>query len=474
MGENLVCALIGEIYHSLVFTRTVLAWPLHLPEVLLLMRHCGRCKSLAWPGTCSAIPSLWQLEALPSYPNPEVNSLADLEKVLRIRLQTGAPGPSGQVDPDGVGIFVANLPLCCGGNPGGSFEVHPFHLIAQSAPWHFADHARALCGRDRWQSGEPARAVGPEQDASSGPCTEAFQRGARRHVLAQLEQKAVEGEDSQAREEEQDDEEQQGGSCYVFSVFGGIYPFRARFDENSIAGAHVKLGADGHGGREYLRCVELRGLDEGRDKLKVVLENCLAGLPVYLVSMVSQSDPVVKWLLQQGTVCLGEATAWRPCIRWALPLWLHCAVQTGCASVSPGVGVIVIDDSLQQVKPLSWKWKGDKGQHAVVVVVVVVLLLQFWSSMDPFSMAGASSVFPSASSLTTGVRIWILTAVRAGRCERCQRRWGWFRFNCMIWVVPPPSKANEGLYNSPGGDCYWAGGQPKAWWCCEDGVVLSI
>ena len=88
-----------------------------------------------------------------------------------------------------------------------------------------------------------------------------------------------------------------------------VYPFRTRFDENSIVGAHVKLGADGDGGREYLRYVEFRGLDEGRDKLKVVLENCLAGLPVYLVSMVNQSDPVVQWLLQQGTVCLGEATA---------------------------------------------------------------------------------------------------------------------------------------------------------------------
>ena len=43
-----------------------------------------------------------------------------------------------------------------------------------------------------------------------------------------------------------------------FSVFGGIYPFRARFDGNSIAGAHVKLGADGDGGKEYLRCVEFR------------------------------------------------------------------------------------------------------------------------------------------------------------------------------------------------------------------------
>ena len=118
-------------------------------------------------------------EALPSRPNPEVNSLADLEKVLRVRLQTGAPGPSGQVDPDGVGnLAVANLRVCCGGNSGGSFEVHPFHLIAPSATWHFAGHARALRGGDWWQSGQPARAVRPERDASSGPCTEAFQRGA--------------------------------------------------------------------------------------------------------------------------------------------------------------------------------------------------------------------------------------------------------------------------------------------------------
>jgi len=55
------------------------------------------------------------------------------------------------------------------------------------------------------------------------------------------------------------------------------------------------------------------GLDEGRDKLKVVLENCLAGLPVYLVSMVCRCDPVVEWLLQQGTVA------------WARPLLEGCA-----------------------------------------------------------------------------------------------------------------------------------------------------
>eukprot|EP00434_Breviolum_minutum_P001733 symbB.v1.2.001539.t1/scaffold72.1/size350636/10 len=63
----------------------------------------------------------------------------------------------------------------------------------------------------------------PVVDPAPKPFSVVPPRG-RRHVLAQLEQKAVEGEDSQAREEEQDDEEQQGGSCYVFSVFGGIYP----------------------------------------------------------------------------------------------------------------------------------------------------------------------------------------------------------------------------------------------------------
>ena len=183
-------------------------------------------------------------EALPSHPSPDVNSLADLEKVLRVRLQTGAPGPSGQVDPDGVGILPwQTCVYAAGETPCGSFEVHPFHLIAQSAPWHFADHARALCGRDRWQSAQPARAVAPEQHGSSGPCAEAFQRGAPSWQAPCA---------GAAREEEQDEEEQHGGSCYVFSVFGGIYPFRARFDENSIAGAHVKLGADGDGGREYI------------------------------------------------------------------------------------------------------------------------------------------------------------------------------------------------------------------------------
>ena len=43
----------------------------------------------------------------------------------------------------------------------------------------------------------------------------------------------------------------------------------------------------------------------------------------------------------------------------------------------------------------------------------------------------------------------------------------------MTWVVPPPRipVANEGLgwdslqkmVHNPGGDCYWAGGQPKLW-----------
>ena len=252
-------------------------------------------------------------EALPSHPSPDVNSLADLEKVLRVRLQTGAPGPSGQVDPDGVGILPWQTCVYAAGETPVealkfihfilSHKVH--HGILPTMPELSVDviggNLRNL--PEPWVLNETAVV-----DPAPKPFSVVPARG-KRHVLAQLEQKAIEGEGSQAQEEEQDDEEQQGGSCYVFSVFGGIYPFRARFDENSIAGAHVKLGADGDGGREYLRYVEFRGLDEGRDKLKVVLENCLAGLPVYLVSMVNQSDPVVQWLLQQGTVCLGEATA---------------------------------------------------------------------------------------------------------------------------------------------------------------------
>ena len=180
-------------------------------------------------------------EALPSHLSPDVNSLAELEKVLRVRLQTGAPGPSGQVDPDGVGILPWQTCVYAAGETPVealkfihfilSHKVH--HGILPTMPELSVDviggNLRNL--PEPWVLNETAVV-----DPAPKPFSVVPARG-KRHVLAQLEQKAIEGEGSQAQEEEQDDEEQQGGSCYVFSVFGGIYPFRARFNENSIAGA---------------------------------------------------------------------------------------------------------------------------------------------------------------------------------------------------------------------------------------------
>ena len=152
-------------------------------------------------------------EALPSHPSPDVNSLADLEKVLRVRLQTGAPGPSGQVDPDGVGILPWQTCVYAAGETPVealkfihfilSHKVH--HGILPTMPELSVDviggNLRNL--PEPWVLNEM-----PVVDPAPKPFSVVPARG-KRHVLAQLEQKAVEGEDSQAREEEQDDEEQQ-------------------------------------------------------------------------------------------------------------------------------------------------------------------------------------------------------------------------------------------------------------------------
>ena len=229
------------------------------------MRHCGRCKSLAWPATCSAIPSLWQHGRLcPVTRAQTLTRWLTWRRCCGFASKLARQGLQVKLILMGSGSCRGKLAFMLRGKPHVealkfihfilSHKVH--HGILPTMPELSVD----VIGGNLRNLPEPCLNNTAVVDPAPKPFSVVPPRG-RRHVLAQLEKKGVEveGEDSQAREEEQDEEEQHGGSCYVFSVFGGIYPFRARFGENSIAGAHVKLGADGDGGREYLRYMSSSG-----------------------------------------------------------------------------------------------------------------------------------------------------------------------------------------------------------------------
>ena len=111
----------------------------------------------------------------------------------------------------------------------------------------------------------------------------------RRHVLCQLERQAPE------KQAEDSDEEREGqeGVKYIFSVFGGIYAFRGRFEEHSIPGAQVQIDPNT---QEYVRMVEFSGLEEGKPSLTNILQNCLQQIPMFFINMAGSDDEAPETL----------------------------------------------------------------------------------------------------------------------------------------------------------------------------------
>lgn len=242
-------------------------------------------------------------EALLEHPNPKVRSLADVETVLQLRVILGGPPPSGRSDPDNVGLVDWQLVLyCTGSSPStaldfvnfllqykmqkGSLSVLPdlqVHMVTGAAdelppPWRCADAAQISVPK-------PFGALPPK---------------GRRHVLAQLEKEEAEGiEDSE-----------RGGSQqakYILTFYGAIYQFKDAFDQAQIPGAYMETSTADQ--RDYVRYVELTHEANAMQKVLLVLQDVLKGLPVYFVNMVDPADTMVAWVQEQPSIIAAESTS---------------------------------------------------------------------------------------------------------------------------------------------------------------------
>ena len=228
-------------------------------------------------------------EALLHNPDENVRSLQQLEAQKMVKLIVGAPPTTGSNDQDNVGIVTWNPVLYVAG-PTPNTALEFIHLVVQHkvrsgtitmpqfAVQVFADQDIDIQAPVPWQVVPPA----DMPDPMPSPFLALPPRG-RRHVLCQLERQAPE------KQQEDTDEEGEGqeGVKYTFSVFGGIYAFRERFEEHSIQGAQVQVDPNT---QEYVRMVEFSGLEEGKSSLTDILENCLQQIPVFFINMAGSQD----------------------------------------------------------------------------------------------------------------------------------------------------------------------------------------
>ena len=142
-----------------------------------------------------------------------------------------------------------------------------------------------------WRFADPAEVALPEPFAALPP------RG-RRHVLAQL-------------EKEEGIEEGESGDCqqakYVLTFYGAIYQFKDAFDQGQIPGAYMATGTPDQ--RDYVRYVELTHEAKAMQKVSLVLQDVLKGLPVYFVNMVDPADEMGIWVERQPSIIAAESTS---------------------------------------------------------------------------------------------------------------------------------------------------------------------
>ena len=243
-------------------------------------------------------------EALQQHPNEEVRSLQDVETKLHVRVVLGGPpAGGGRLDVDGIGVQPWRTTLYVAGSDfGAGLELVRFVLEhkVQKERIPQMPRLRVQLGGKRcekqylppsWQDMQPLPSSVPGAFEALPP------RG-RRHVVCQLEwvfEKGREGNDADVV----------SGGKYVFTVLGGLYPFRAFFDEKGITGAQLESrGSDkvSELGSEYIRFVEFQRPDECASVVGPILVDCLKGVPVYFVNMVSAEDAAALWILQHDSV----------------------------------------------------------------------------------------------------------------------------------------------------------------------------
>ncbi len=240
-------------------------------------------------------------EALLAHPNPKVRSLTDMETVLHLRVILGGPPPSGASDPDNVGLVDWQLVIYCAGpSPKTALDFVDFvlqHKIKKGGLTLLPDLQVHMVTGAAEELPSPWRPADAAQISVPKPFGALPPRG-RRHVLAQLEKE-------EGIEEGESGDSQQ--AKYILTFYGAIYQFKDAFDQGQIPGAYMETGTPDQ--RDYVRYVELTHEANAMQKVLLVLQDALKGLPVYFVNMVDPADEMGIWTLEQPSIIAAENTA---------------------------------------------------------------------------------------------------------------------------------------------------------------------
>ena len=248
-------------------------------------------------------------EYLKEQADATMHTTQDLESNHCIRLISGMPPLESDPDPDEVGIVPWRAVIYCAGTspePALDFirqvlewQIQRRQLLQMPPLLVFVHEKLDFELPLPWAPCAPTAIQPPNPFAVPPP------RG-RRHVLCQLELEKnhhpIEG-DGESQGEGED------GSIhpkYLLTIFGGIFAFRERFDQQQIAGERVDTEVKGK--VNYVRYLEGLSVDDpsSTERLQSLLNDVLAKVPVYFINRVGAEDPMAKWLLAQKTVIYSE------------------------------------------------------------------------------------------------------------------------------------------------------------------------
>lgn len=256
-------------------------------------------------------------EALREHPNPQARDLRSLDTVLQTRLIVGSPAQAGPSDPDGVGLVAWKLAIYSSSIEEALDFIH--FILAYKTGKSLLDAMPLLVAHvldadapalpQPWQLGRGVAVADMPAPFSVLP-----PRG-RRHVLAQLDKEEEaqgpeqhQGQSQEGGNTESDGERTAHATSYLLTFRGAIYQFKDRFDSNAVPGTLVSTDNSNH--KDYVRYLKLQAGDEiGMQRVRVVLDDVLQGLPVYFINMTGDGDEMAAALTAFPSVLLAETPA---------------------------------------------------------------------------------------------------------------------------------------------------------------------
>jgi hypothetical protein len=250
-------------------------------------------------------------DAILEHPNPNVRTLQDVERTLRIRLILGGPAQTGLSDPDEVGIADWQLVFySCG--LGSALDFIHF-ILDYKVRKNLLGSMPQLAVHVAYAGGSPLPAVPPPWKRVDGAALAmpkpygALPPRGRRHALAHLDRQQVPASQENSEQDEETTAGQANHSAmdfeYTLTFYGYLYPFKDRFENAGVPGTFAPTNTSGQ--KDYVRYLRINADDTSKQKVCEVRETVLKGLPVYLIN--GDADPMALWLQQRPSIQHVEA-----------------------------------------------------------------------------------------------------------------------------------------------------------------------